>query len=73
MCVFFFVFFSGYVSTFLGGSSGFGNGVGTVVQFNGPLGIATDTLGSIYIADTNGNNIRKCTSTGLFKYQELID
>ena len=35
------------------------DGVGAVVQFNSPTGLAMDSQGSLYVADTGSNTIRK--------------
>jgi sugar lactone lactonase YvrE len=43
------------------GSEGSGDG-----EFNYPGGIATDSSGSVYIADTNNNRIQKFDSSGTF-------
>ena len=48
------------VSTFAGsGASGSLNGVGTIAQFSQPNGIAVDHEGSVYVADTGNNLVRK--------------
>ncbi len=58
----------GTVSVFAGsssGSSGSSNGTGTSASFNSPQGIAVDSSGNVYVADTNNNKIRKITSAGV--------
>ena len=56
---------SGTVSTLAGnGTTGFGDGVGTAAVFSGPRGIAVDGNGTIYVADTGNNRIRKIASIG---------
>ena len=57
---------TGAVSTIAGyqGRLGGTDGTGTAATFSGPLGIATDTSGTIYVADSGGDTIRKVTPTG---------
>jgi sugar lactone lactonase YvrE len=51
---------SGYVSTVAGnGAAAETNGTGTGAAFNGPIGVAIDGSGNIYVADLQGNTIRK--------------
>jgi uncharacterized protein (TIGR03437 family) len=47
--------------TQLPGSSG-DNGPSTAAQLSFPWGVATDSAGNLYIADTNNNHIRKVTN-----------
>ncbi len=55
----------GRVSTLAGsGTSGSGNGSGPAASFSGPFGVAVDSAGVVYVADTNNNLIRKVTATG---------
>ena len=50
----------GVVSTFAGsGTAGDKNGSGTAVQFDFPSGVAVDSSGNIYVADTLNDCIRK--------------
>jgi sugar lactone lactonase YvrE len=46
------------------GTAGFSgdNGPATSAQLNGPAGVAVDSLGNIYIADSNNNRIRKVSN-----------
>ena len=58
---------AGAVSTIAGlaGSRGSTNGIGAAARFSGPSGVAVDTLGNVYVADTNNHRIRKITSAGI--------
>jgi DNA-binding beta-propeller fold protein YncE len=58
---------SGTVSTLAGiaGTSGKVNGAGTVATFNGPSGVAVDSSGNVYVADTYNHAIRMVTSAGV--------
>ena len=58
---------NGMVTTLAGNPAvaGFADGQGVSANFNNPKGIAVDTQGNIYIADTYNNRIRKITSDGI--------
>jgi hypothetical protein len=51
---------NGAVSTLAGlaGAHGGADGIGTAVRFNYPTGVAVDSSGKVYIADTNNDTIR---------------
>jgi sugar lactone lactonase YvrE len=59
----------GNVSTLAGfagaaGAAGSADGAGADALFSGPQGIAADSAGNIYVADTGNGTIRKITSNG---------
>ena len=54
----------GRVITVTGGSAGFADGVGGEAQFDTPSGLAIDPLGTIYVADTGNNAIRRIAPDG---------
>jgi hypothetical protein len=49
----------------LAGTSGTtnGNGIGKDVRFNSPGGVATDSAGNIYVADTSNHTVRRIASS----------
>ncbi len=59
----------GRVSTLAGsgspGAGDFADGPGASARFNAPRGIAVDTAGNIYVADTLNQRIRKITPDGV--------
>ena len=54
---------AGVVTTFAGkaGEIGSADGTGSNARFSGPRGVAVDTAGNVYVADTFNNTIRKIT------------
>ena len=54
----------GTVTTFAGKATEIGetDGVGTAARFNGPTGLTIDGNGTVYVADTNNNTIRRITT-----------
>ena len=57
---------NGTVTTFAGfsGVGGSNDGVGAAARFNTPQGIAVDSVGNVYVADTNNCTVRKITPAG---------
>jgi sugar lactone lactonase YvrE len=57
-----------YAVSALAGTPGFSgdvDGVSTVASFNSPLGVATDSVGNVYVADTLNQTVRKITPAGM--------
>jgi len=55
---------AGVVSTLAGRRSGYKDGTGTDAQFFYPAGVAVDSSGNVYVADTYNHRIRKITPKG---------
>ena len=57
---------AGVVSTLAGlaGAHGSANGTGSAARFYKPSGVAVDTAGNVYVADTLNSTIRKITPAG---------
>ena len=58
---------AGVVSTLAGLAtvSGTNNGSGSAARFNTPTGVAVDTSGNVFVADTYNHTIRKITPAGV--------
>ena len=58
---------AGLVSTLAGlaANSGYADGSGTAARFNSPAGIAVDSSGNVYVADTGNHTIRRITPAGV--------
>jgi len=58
---------SSSLALFAGDMRGNGStdGVGAAARFNSPQGVATDSAGNVYVADSFNNIIRKITPTGV--------
>ena len=56
---------AGLVTTLAGsGSYAYADGQGAQASFYNPLGVAVDSMGTVYVADYGNNRIRMVTSAG---------
>lgn len=56
---------AGVVSSYSGlGTMGFTDGIATAARFNSPAGLAIDSFGILYVADSSNHRIRKIATDG---------
>lgn len=51
--------FDGAVTTIAGGGAGFAEGAGAAARFNSPSGLAADSSGNVFVADTLNRRVRR--------------
>ena len=53
-------------------ASGLVDGVGSAAKFSYPYGVSVDSVGNVYVADTNNNLIRTIRPTGAGIYLGFV-
>jgi len=53
------------IATLAGGQGGYTDGTGNAAKFSSPQGMAVDSAGNLYVADSGNQAIRKVTPTGV--------
>lgn len=56
---------AGVVSVLAGSTKGYSEGTGAAAHFNAPTGLAVDSEGTVYVADTGNERIRKISPAGV--------
>lgn len=56
---------AGIITTFAGGGSGVDGSPASTASLAGPIGVAVDAAGNVYISEYSGNKIRKVNTAGI--------